>query len=59
MIRLDHSPQRDRAWGRYYARNGAQVITSKYFEKLSNTARLALYHVRRAGAEDASRYVNG
>ncbi|MGG6462752.1 hypothetical protein [Solilutibacter silvestris] len=59
MNRLDHTPQRDRAWGRYYARNGADVITHKYFTQLSNAARLALYQVRRAGTADASRFVMG
>lgn len=57
MNRLDHTPQRDRAWGRYYARNGAYVITHYYFEQLSNAARIALYQMRRAGAADASRYL--
>ncbi|MBS0215641.1 MAG: hypothetical protein JSR63_11095 [Proteobacteria bacterium] len=57
MNSLGHTPQRDRAWGRYYARNGAHVITHDYFEKLSNAARIALYQMRRAGASDASRYV--
>ena len=57
MIRLDQSPQRDRAWGRYYARSGAQIITHKYFEQMSNSVRLALYQMRRAGSLDASRYV--
>lgn len=59
MHRLDHTPQRDRAWGRYYARNGAHVITHRYFEQLSNTLRLALYQVRRADAAGASRYMAG
>lgn len=55
MNRLPHTPQRDKAWGRYYARRGATVLAKHYFAPMSNHMRIALYTMKRAGVIDSSR----
>ncbi|PNS07651.1 hypothetical protein [Solilutibacter silvestris] len=56
MGRLLHSPERDRAWGRYYKQHGMNCITSDYFTSHSNAVRVALYQLRRADMTSNSRY---
>ncbi|MGG6461432.1 hypothetical protein [Solilutibacter silvestris] len=55
MNRPQHSPQRDQAWGRYYARRGASVLAKHYFAPMSNHMRIAMYHLKRASVIDSSR----
>ena len=56
MTRPQHSPQRDQAWGRHYARRGLDAITARSFPALSNHVRIALYQMRRAQQHDTSRF---
>ena len=54
--RLEHSPQRDQAWGQHYAKRGLDAVTKRHFVPLSNEVRIAVYQMRRAMRYDASRF---
>ena len=50
--RLRHSPARDQAWGRYYARQRAARVLREASDAPSRSERLARYYAELAAAPD-------